>query len=187
MRWVGEAEGGWTKDKPKTGAGEALLPSAGVDAALLGLLLLGVSRRPSGSAIAAASDRRTAQAGLAGVCVYGLLPLAALLEGFQPCVVMADLICGRRFGRAESFCQAGPTCKQPSVAEYWRDVIGESECCRAKRKSVKRAWDGMGWRFVWTITLRLKRGYTAAPHLSLAEVHAQLALTSRPTAVCFQP
>ena len=64
MRWVGEAEGGWTKDKPKTGAGEALLPSAGVDAALLGLLLLGVSRRPSGSAIAATSDRRTAQAGL---------------------------------------------------------------------------------------------------------------------------
>ena len=145
MRWVGEAEGGWTKDKPKTGAGEALLPSAGVDAALLGLLLLllllGVSRRPSGSAIAAASDRRTAQAGLAGVCVYGLLPLAALREGFQPCVVMAD----PRFGRAQSFCQAGATCKQPSVAEYWRDVIGESECCMAKRKSVKRARDGMGW------------------------------------------
>ena len=70
MRWVGEAEGGWTKDKPKTGAGEALLPSAGVDAALLGLLLLllllGVSRRPSGSAIAAAGDRRTAQAEFQG-------------------------------------------------------------------------------------------------------------------------
>ena len=46
---------------------------------------------------------------------------------------------------------------------------------RATSKSVICAWDGALY-----ITLRLKRGYTAAPpHLSLAEVHAEQALSRR--------